>query len=112
MVNKFVKISTGWRRKKSDLDGFVKSSNSRRANFVNMRRTFRTLNDYEMQLNAEVGLFTKPSIFLSLFFLQFCDNRFHILGAFNIGNKYRIGCLHNNHIFNTVGCNQPLAAND
>jgi uncharacterized membrane protein len=26
-----------------------------------MRRTFRTLNDYEMQHNAEVGLFTKPS---------------------------------------------------
>ncbi|MBW2089054.1 MAG: hypothetical protein JRI37_08725 [Deltaproteobacteria bacterium] len=27
-----------------------------------MRRTFRTLNDYEMQHNAEVGLFTKPSM--------------------------------------------------
>jgi uncharacterized membrane protein len=26
-----------------------------------MRRTFRTLNDYEMQHNADVGLFTKPS---------------------------------------------------
>ena len=49
--------------KKSDLDGFVKSSNSRRANFVIMRRTFRTLNDCEMQHNAEVGLFTKPSSF-------------------------------------------------
>jgi hypothetical protein len=46
---------------KSDLDGFVKSSNSRRANFVIMRRTFCTLNDYEMQHNAEVGLFTRPS---------------------------------------------------
>ena len=45
-----------------NLDGFVKSSNSRRVNFVIMRRTFRTLNDYEMQHNAEVGLFTKPSI--------------------------------------------------
>jgi hypothetical protein len=43
-------------------DKLVKSSNSRRANFVIMRRTFRTLNDYEMQHNAEVGLFTKPSI--------------------------------------------------
>jgi len=42
-------------------DGFVKSSNSRRVNFVIMRRTFRTLNDYEMQHNAEVGLFTRPS---------------------------------------------------
>jgi len=48
-------------RKKSDLDGLVKSPNSRRANFVIMRRTFRTLNDYEMQHNAEVGLFTRPS---------------------------------------------------
>jgi len=47
--------------KKSDLDGFVKSSNSRRVNFVIMKRTCRTLNDYEMQHNAEVGLFTKPS---------------------------------------------------
>jgi len=26
-----------------------------------MRRTYRTLNDYEMQHNAEVGLFTGPS---------------------------------------------------
>jgi len=48
---------------KIHLDGFVKSSNSRRANFVIMRRTFRTLNDYEMQHNAEVGRFTRPSIF-------------------------------------------------
>ena len=28
-----------------------------------MRRNHRTLNDYEMQRNAEVGLFTRPSIF-------------------------------------------------
>jgi len=26
-----------------------------------MRRTYRTLNDYEIQRNAEVGLFTRPS---------------------------------------------------
>jgi len=48
-------------RKKPDLDGFVKSSNARRANFVIMRRTYRTLNDCKMQHNAEVGLFTRPS---------------------------------------------------
>jgi len=42
-------------------DGFVKSSNSRRANFTIMRRTYRTLNDCEMQHNTEVGLFTKSS---------------------------------------------------
>jgi hypothetical protein len=29
-----------------------------------MMRTFRTLNDYEMQHNEEVGLFTKPSLFI------------------------------------------------
>ena len=29
-----------------------------------MRRTFRTLNDCEMQHNAEVGRFTKPSILI------------------------------------------------
>jgi len=40
--------------------GFVKSSNSRRANFVIMRRTNGTLNDCEMQHNEEVGLFTRP----------------------------------------------------
>ena len=28
-----------------------------------MKRTYRTLNDYEMQHNAEVGLYTGPSIF-------------------------------------------------
>jgi hypothetical protein len=50
--------------KKSDLDGFVKSSNSRRANFAIMRLTCRTLNDCEMQHNAEVGLFTRPSLFI------------------------------------------------
>ncbi|MBT8369762.1 MAG: hypothetical protein KJO34_02295, partial [Deltaproteobacteria bacterium] len=43
-------------------DGFEKSSNSRRTNFAIMRRTYRTLNGCEMQYNAEVGLFTKPSI--------------------------------------------------
>ena len=31
-----------------------------------MRRTYRTLNDCEMQHNAEVGLFTRPSIFETL----------------------------------------------
>jgi hypothetical protein len=44
-----------------NLDGFVKSSNSRHANFAVMRRTCCTLNDGDMQQNAEVGLFTKPS---------------------------------------------------
>jgi len=39
------------------------SLNSRRANFVIMMRTYRTLNDYKMQHNAEVGLFTRPSKF-------------------------------------------------
>ncbi|MBT8372547.1 MAG: hypothetical protein KJO34_16395, partial [Deltaproteobacteria bacterium] len=39
------------------------SSNSRRTNFAIMKRTYRTLNGCEMQYNAEVGLFTKPSKF-------------------------------------------------
>ena len=34
-----------------------------RANFVIMKRDHHTLNDYEMQRNAGVGLFTKPSVF-------------------------------------------------
>ena len=49
--------------KKSKSDGFEKSSNSRRTNFAIMRRTYRTFNGCEMQCNAEVGLFTKPSRF-------------------------------------------------
>ena len=68
------KIRLSWSKQKTDirdldLDGFVKIQTpppniggiKRRANFVIMRRTFRTLNDYEMQHNAEVGLSTKPS---------------------------------------------------
>ena len=43
-----------------NFDGLVKSLNSRRANFAIMRRTYRTLNDCEMQRNAGVGLFTRP----------------------------------------------------
>jgi hypothetical protein len=42
--------------------------NSRRANFEIMRRTFRTLNDCEMQHNEEVGLFTKLSTLYLIFF--------------------------------------------
>jgi len=45
----------------SVLDGLVKSSNSRRVIFAIMRRTYHTLNNCEMQHNAEVGLFTRPS---------------------------------------------------
>ncbi|MBT8373043.1 MAG: hypothetical protein KJO34_18910, partial [Deltaproteobacteria bacterium] len=33
-------------------------------NFAIMKRTYRTLNGCEMQYNAEVGLFTKPSILI------------------------------------------------
>jgi hypothetical protein len=47
--------------KKLNMDGSVKGSNSRRANFVIMRRTYCTLNGCEMKHNAEVGLFTEPS---------------------------------------------------
>ena len=46
----------------------VKSSNSRRANFVSSairqsrgERTYPELHDCEMQRNAEIGLFTTPS---------------------------------------------------
>jgi len=47
----------------------LKSSNSRRANFISSairrsrgERTYPPLNDYEMQRNAEVGLFTRLSV--------------------------------------------------
>jgi hypothetical protein len=43
------------------MNGFEKSSNSRRVNFVIMRRTVRTLNVCEMKHNAEVGIFAKSS---------------------------------------------------
>jgi len=45
------------------IDELAKSSNSRHANLPIMRRTYRMLNGCEMQHNAEVGLFTKPSTF-------------------------------------------------
>jgi len=34
-----------------------------------MRRTYHTLNDCELQHNAEVGLFTKPSTFITGYLL-------------------------------------------
>ena len=40
---------------KVHLDGSVKSSNLRRANFGIMRRTYGTLNDYEMQHNVPLN---------------------------------------------------------
>ena len=48
-----------------------------------MRRTFRTLNDCEMQHNAEVGLFTKPSRFAIQSF-----NDIHISQEIKIYTEY------------------------
>ncbi len=45
------------------MDGSLKSTNSRPANLVIMRRTYCTLNVCGMQHNAEVGLFKEPSKF-------------------------------------------------
>ena len=50
------------------IDGVVKSSNSRHANFVIMRRTDWSLNHCEMQHNADVGISTKPSLYHKLLF--------------------------------------------
>jgi len=44
-------LDSGFHRSDDFLDGFVI-----------MRRTYRTLNDCEMQHNTEVGLFSRPSI--------------------------------------------------
>ena len=51
-----------------------------------MRRTYRTLNGYEMQHNAEVGLFTKPS---NLQFTKqiFDDNIIMIQDGTHVGKK-------------------------
>jgi len=43
-------------------DGKVKSSSSRRREFRGMRRTYVRRSEHEMKRNAEIGLFTKPSI--------------------------------------------------
>jgi len=51
-----------------NLDGFVKSSNSRRARFEIMRRTYCTLIDSKLKHNTAFGRFTKSSLEIALFF--------------------------------------------
>jgi hypothetical protein len=53
-------------RQKSD--GFEKSSSSRRANLSGVRRTLVRRSDFEMQRNAEIGLFAEPSKLIFEFF--------------------------------------------
>jgi hypothetical protein len=48
--------------KSQNPDGFEKSSSSRRANLSGVRHT-TVLRDFEMQRNAEIGLFAEPSKF-------------------------------------------------
>jgi hypothetical protein len=49
-----------------------------------MRRTYRTLNDCEMQHNAEVGLFTKPSELVNIKYgLSALLKHFEMLAEFN-----------------------------
>jgi len=55
-------INNWWTRKKSTRDGKVKSSKSRRRKSWGMRHTYRTPQWRGMQRNADIGLFTKPSI--------------------------------------------------
>ena len=43
-------------------DGKVKSSSSRRREFRGMRRTDVRRSEHQIKRNAEIGLFTKPSI--------------------------------------------------
>ncbi len=57
----------------------------RRANFVIMRRTNSTLNDYEMQHNAEVGLYTRPSILRPVGQVNTGTNKY---GSYEKGHGY------------------------
>jgi hypothetical protein len=43
-------------------DGFEKEFKLRRANLVGVRRAYARRSDFEMQCNAEIGLFTELSI--------------------------------------------------
>jgi len=59
-----------------------------------MRRTFRTLNDYEMQHNAEVGLLTRPST------LQLLKN----VTASTMNNHSRLSILRTLNLKWSVSC--------
>jgi DNA-directed RNA polymerase subunit RPC12/RpoP len=48
--------------KSKNPDGFEKSAKLRRANLSGVRRTYLRRSDFEMQRNAEIGLFAEPSI--------------------------------------------------
>ncbi len=48
--------------KSQNLDGKVKNSSSRRREFRRTRCTYVHRSEHEMKRNAEIGLFTKPSI--------------------------------------------------
>jgi hypothetical protein len=47
--------------KSQNPDGFEKSAKLRRANLSGVRCTYLRRSDFEMQRNAEIGLFAEPS---------------------------------------------------
>jgi hypothetical protein len=51
--------------KSQNRDGKAKSSSSRRREFCRMRRTDVRRSEHEMKRNAEIGIFTKPSLVFS-----------------------------------------------
>ncbi len=53
-----------------------------------MRRTYRTLNDCGMQHNGEVGLFTRPSIFLKFFYICIMIQRFRVAEGVLVENRF------------------------
>jgi len=55
---------------KSQKDGKVKNSSSRRREFCGMRRTYVHRSEHERKRNEEIGLFTKPSHFIGLCMLH------------------------------------------
>ena len=75
-----------------------------RANFAIMRRTYRTLNDCEMQHNAEVGLSTNSN-----------SSRFHNRLFLKVISGYSAAKRHNLAFYETVknlACrfSKPIAA--
>ncbi len=51
---------------------------------------------------------------LMIFFAAFCfqagNNGFNIPAVIDVGDEYGIGCFHDHHVFDMIGGNQTIAA--
>ena len=95
-VQKAVFVINWWSRKKSALDGKVKSSKFKARKSWGMRRTYGTSQWRRMQRNAEVGLFEKPS---STIFLRWLITDWSSPSASHATTIPKWAMNHNNSLF-------------